>query len=494
MFTDSDLQQLKAKNISLDKAKWQLEQFIQGITPTHLNRPAAIGDGILRIANQKSYIQKMAQYQGAITKFVPASGAASRMFKNLFETMDQLRADQHFQERFSASAKEFFEKLPAFAFYKQLMDVIPSDQRNNPLAVLEYLLTDKGLNYGELPKGLLLFHTEDGRAHTPFEEHMVEGALYAKDKNGRVNLHFTVSPEHLARFEELFNDCKDFYQRVFEVEFQVDFSVQSEATDTLSVDSSNKPFRNDDGSILFRPGGHGALIENLQMINSDLIFIKNIDNVVPQRHIDETVTYKKVLAGLLITVQEKIFAYQEKVENDALSDAVLEEIVDFFQRYFFVDITLQLKKSPTDYLYQLLFRPIRVAGVVKNVGEPGGGPHWVNSIDGGTSLQIVESSQIDDQNTQQVQIFKEATHFNPVDIVCGIKDYKGKKYSLNDFIDYNACFISHKSKGGKELKALELPGLWNGAMANWNTLFVEVPIATFNPVKTVNDLLREMHQ
>jgi len=351
-----------------------------------------------------------------------------------------------------------------------------------------------------LPKGLLKFHSYKNGARTPFEEHLVEGAKYAQDKQGKAKLHFTVSPEHQPEFEKLLNAIKEKYESDLGVSFNISFSQQKPATDTIAVDLSNAPFRESDNSLLFRPAGHGALIENLNDLNADIIFIKNIDNVVPDRLKKATIEYKKALAGVLLKTQEKLFIYQKELNEKhpaALDSGFLASAANFLEN------TLNTKPASNQYytekeelyhyLKDKLNRPLRVCGMVKNEGEPGGGPFWALNHDGTVSLQVVESSQIDPESVQQQKIVKNATHFNPVDLVCAVKNYKGEKFNLGEFTDPATGFISVKSKDGKELKAQELPGLWNGAMSKWNTLFVEVPIETFNPVKTVNDLLRVQH-
>lgn len=357
-------------------------------------------------------------------------------------------------------------------------------------------MESKGLNYGQLPKGLLLFHNYSDGARTPLEEHLVEGALYAASE-GIVHLHYTVSPEHKALFEAKVSQAKAKYESLYNVKFDISFSVQKPSTDTIAVNPDNTPFRNADGSLLFRPGGHGALIENLNEIDADVVFIKNIDNVVPDRIKEDTVKYKQVIAGILVSLQAKAFEYVKVLESGVYDHAKLEEIIRFVQRDLCCrkpDIKDLEDAELVIYLKTKLNRPMRVCGVVKNVGEPGGGPFLTFNTDGTISLQILESSQIDKNNTEYMKMFTEGTHFNPVDLVCATKDAYGKHYNLPDYVDRSTCFISNKSKSGKELKALELPGLWNGAMSDWNTVFVEVPLSTFNPVKTVNDLLREQHQ
>jgi len=398
-------------------------------------------------------------------------------------------------------AKQYIEGFEKFAFTSELKSVIEKNGSElNDKNKIDFLLSEKGLNYGSMPKGLLKFHKYKEGDRTPFEEHLVEGAAYAKDHNKTVRLLFTVSPEHQPGFEKLMNDVKARYEKELDVKFEIAFSLQKPSTDTIAVDMKNEPFRESDGSLLFRPAGHGALIENLNDINADIIFIKNIDNVVPGRLIKPTVDYKKALAGVLLKHQEKLFFYQKELNEKnpvALDSAFLAAAAGFLEN------TLHTKPESNHYYTekeQLYFylkekynRPLRVCGMVKNEGEPGGGPFWSKNSDGTVSLQVVESSQIDPNSVQQQNMAKHATHFNPVDLVCAVKNYKGEKYNLTEFTDPATGFISKKSKDGKELKAQELPGLWNGAMSNWNTLFVEVPIETFNPVKTVNDLLREQH-
>ena len=358
------------------------------------------------------------------------------------------------------------------------------------------MLRPEGLNYGQLPKGMLLFHKYPEGPRTPMEEHLVEGALYAAS-NGEANVHFTVSHEHIAFFEKKVAEKKDGFARKYGIKYNISFSEQKPSTDTVAANADNTPFRNDDGSLLFRPGGHGALIENLNEIDADVIFIKNIDNVVPDRLKGDTVEYKQVIAGVLVSLQQKAFAYLRLLDSGEYNHEKLQEIIRFVQRDLCCrknDIKELEDAELVIYLREKLNRPMRVCGVVKNVGEPGGGPFLTYNQDGTVSLQILESSQIDKSNEEYMKMFTEGTHFNPVDLVCAVKNYKGEPFNLPDFVDKSTGFISSKSKGGKELKALELPGLWNGAMSNWNTVFVEVPLSTFNPVKTVNDLLREQHQ
>jgi len=364
--------------------------------------------------------------------------------------------------------------------------------------ILDYLLTAKGLNYAERPKGLLKFHRYQEGSRTAFAEHLVEAANYAKGSGGKSRLHFTVSPEHQTGFRELLTEISDEFAKEYGVRFAVDFSEQEKATDTIAVDLDNRPFREADGTLLFRPGGHGALLENLNRLAADIIFIKNIDNVVPDRLKDETFLWKKVLCGHLLKVQKKIFSYLEMLGEKPVPVKLVDEILHFIKLELAiqppVDFDLRSDSEKCNFLMGILNRPIRVCGMVKNEGEPGGGPFWVADRDGSLSLQIVEGAQIDPAASGQQKVLQAATHFNPVDLVCGVRDWQGKPFDLKKYVDPEAVFIAQKSKDGRELKALELPGIWNGAMAYWNTIFVEVPLITFNPVKSVNDLLRAEHQ
>ena len=505
MLSQQDLNQLAAKGISEEKLNKQLEEFKTGFPFLKLEAAAAIGRGIIAPADDEraDYIAAWNEYKAAgkkIVKFVPASGAASRMFKDMFAF---LSAD--YDEPTTPFEKNFFDNIKKFAFREALCDQCQKNEGKkimqlladgNYKAVVANMLEAKGLNYGQLPKGLLLFHNYEDGARTPMEEHLVEAALYAAS-NGEANVHFTVSHDHLELFKQKVAEKADKYAQKYGVKYNISFSEQKPSTDTVAANADNTPFRNDDGSMLFRPGGHGALIENLNEIDADVIFIKNIDNVVPDRLKDETVEYKQLIAGVLVTLQKRAFAYMEKLESGQYSHEDLEEIIRFVQRDLCcrkADIKELEDAELVIYLKKKLNRPMRVCGVVKNVGEPGGGPFLTYNQDGTVSLQILESSQIDKNNEEYMKMFTEGTHFNPVDLVCAVKDYQGKPFNLPDFVDKTTGFISSKSKNGKELKALELPGLWNGAMSDWSTVFVEVPLGTFNPVKTVNDLLREQHQ
>lgn len=505
MLSQQDLQQIKEKGISEEKLNGQLESFKTGFPFLKLEAAASIGHGIVAPSAEErdAYIKAWEDYKAQdkeIVKFVPASGAASRMFKDMFAFLD---AD--YDVPTTDFEKTYFENIKKFAFREALCDKCKANEgkkimqligEGNYKAVVANMLKENGLNYGQLPKGLLLFHDYEDGARTPMEEHLVEAALYASS-NGKANVHFTVSHDHLALFKAKVAEKVKKYEDKFGVKYNISFSEQKPSTDTVAANADNTPFRNADGSMLFRPGGHGALIENLNEIDADVIFIKNIDNVVPDRLKDETVTYKQLIAGVLVTLQKKAFEYLRKLDSGEYTHDDLEEIIRFVQRDLCCrkpDIKELEDADLVIYLREKLNRPMRVCGMVKNVGEPGGGPFLTYNQDGTVSLQILESSQIDKTNVEYNRMFTEGTHFNPVDLVCAVKDYKGKAFDLPEFVDKTTGFISSKSKSGKELKALELPGLWNGAMSNWNTIFVEVPLATFNPVKTVNDLLRDQHQ
>ena len=422
------------------------------------------------------------------------------MFKDLFAFLE---AD--YNEPTTDFEKEFFEQRRGFAFRKELCRVCKRDMQASVCLLVEAgrykdvvreLLGAEGLNYGALPKGLLLFHSYDDGPRTPLEEHLVEAALYAAS-GGETNVHFTVSHEHLPLFQAKVAERVDIYERTYGVRFNVSFSEQKSSTDTLAANPDHTPFRNEDGTLLFRPGGHGALIQNLNEVEGDVVFIKNIDNVVPDRLKPDTVVYKQLLAGILVELQQRAFGYLRLLDSGRCSRPQLDEMARFLNDDLCCrrDETRSLTDAElSTYLRSKLNRPLRVCGVVKNVGEPGGGPFLIDEADGTVSLQILESSQIDSANADAMRMFREGTHFNPVDLVCGLRNYQGQPFHLPDFVDPATGFISSKSKNGRTLKALELPGLWNGAMSRWNTIFVEVPLSTFNPVKTVNDLLRPEHQ
>ena len=505
MLTQQDLKQLAQKGITEQQIETQLGQFKTGFPFLKLEAAAAIGHGIMAPKSEegRKYVDAWQKYKAAgkrVVKFVPASGAASRMFKDMFAFVD---AD--YDKPTTDFEKKYFDNIEKFAFYNELDAVCQKNngksikaliQEGNFKAVAANMLKAEGLNYGQLPKGLLLFHNYPEGPRTPMEEHLVEGALYAAS-NGEAHVHFTVSHEHMELFKQKVAQKADMYAKKYGIAYDITFSEQKPSTDTVAANPDGTLFRNSDGSLLFRPGGHGALIENLNEIDADVIFVKNIDNVVPDRLKGDTVLWKQIIAGVLVTLQKKAFEYLELLDTGKYTHEQIEEIIRFVQQDLCcrkADIKELEDADLVIYLRKKLNRPMRVCGVVKNVGEPGGGPFLTYNQDGTVSLQILESSQIDKSNKEYMEMFTKGTHFNPVDLVCAVKDYKGNAFDLPKFVDPTTGFISQKSKSGKELQALELPGLWNGAMSDWSTIFVEVPLSTFNPVKTVNDLLREQHQ
>ena len=513
MFNTSELNQIEQRGSSVSVILQQIENFKTGFPFANLQRPAIIDDGIIQLSG--SEIEQLVSYYNLhsegcnIIKFVPASGAASRMFQNLYSFLDIAKSSESVTEflkkdRSFNSVYNFIERIKEFAFYEDLKIVLQENnlnledllKRQEFTLIIKHLLNEKGLGYGKLPKGLLKFHRYEDRNRMAFEEHIVEAASYGTSANRDASIHFTVSPEHLNRFQQEVNNVQSLYEKRFGIRLQISFSVQRSSTDTIAVDLENNPI-SEKGQLIFRPGGHGALIENLNDLENDVAFIKNIDNVVPDRLKAPTIQFKKAIGGLLLKLQEQIFSGLKELEQEITNDRY-DQIADFARKELNLNIpgefsSFSLAKK-REFLFRYLNRPIRICGMVKNEGEPGGGPFWVKNSKGEVSLQIVESSQVDFNNPEQSEILKSSTHFNPVDLVCGLKDYKGNAFDLHKFIDPATGFISIKSKDGKSLKAQELPGLWNGAMADWITLFVEVPVITFNPVKTVNDLLRQQHQ
>jgi len=514
MFTKDDLKQLQSHGIDPKTAELQINNFVKGFPYINLDRPAIVGDGIkafnAKEAKKLSYFYDSNSKKYEILKFVPASGAASRMFKHLFEFSETYNGTEKditglLNDNQLLPVKQFFDHIKEFAFAKALSKAMRKDDfdlddclaRNDYKPIIDYLLTEKGLGYANLPKGVLLFHNYPDEPRMAIEEHLVEGANYCKDKEKRAGIHFTVSPEHADRFLDEINRVKEKYEELYDVTYELTFSLQKTSTDTIAVDLNNKPFRDANGKLVFRPGGHGALIENLNDRESEIVFIKNIDNVVPNHPKEDTFLYKKVLGGYLFNLQDSIFEFIEILE-DKPDDEDIRTILRFIKTKlgFAIDpdFSAWRKEDKVEYLHRKLNRPIRICGMVKNEGEPGGGPFWVKEANGEISLQIVESSQIDLNDEKQKAILNQSTHFNPVDLVCGVRDYKERNFDLRNYVNPSTGFISIKSKDGKSLKAQELPGLWNGAMSDWITVFVEVPVSTFNPVKTINDLLRPEHQ
>ncbi len=515
--TTADKQQLETLGISAEQVDNQLDQFKTGFAFSDLLAPATIGKGIVRF-NEKEVEDLVNQFDEDkkfydIIKFVPASGAASRMFKNLFSFVEEYKdkaipADFLKKEKIKPdSVENFFLGIHDFAFFNDLKNILQAKGKdiekmlkdNELVEIAETLLNADGMNYGSLPKGLLKFHKYADSTRLAMEEHLVEAAEYSLTADGTTaQLHFTVSQEHLDIFKKIVNYVVPKYEKQFGIKYEISFSVQMPSTDTIAATMDNEPFRDMNGKLVFRPGGHGALIQNLNDLHKEIIFIKNIDNVVPDHLKPTTYKYKKVLGGYLFRLQQQQFEYLEMLNAGDVTNDEINEIAAFAKDKLMIDIpeffSTYNEIEKIDFLYGELDRPMRVCGMVRNEGEPGGGPYFIRNSSDEVSLQIVESSQIDHKNEKQEAIFRSSTHFNPVDLVCATQDYKGRSFNLPDYVDPETGFISLKSKDGRDLKAMELPGLWNGAMADWITIFVEVPILTFNPVKTVNDLLRETHQ
>lgn len=477
MFNEKDLTQIKQHGLKPELVEKQIENFKKGFPFLNVVRAASPKDGVV-VLDEKQVADAVALYEEkvdsmSVVKFVPASGAATRMFKELFAFVNEGKR--------GAGIDLLVENKEKFAFWPELKALLPEGADDKQLVEA---IVKKGLEYGSKPKGLVTFHAYPEGARKAVEEHLVEGAAYATSK-GVAKIHFTVSPEHMEGFKTLLEEKVPVYEKRFGIHYDISFSVQKPSTDTIAVNPDNTPFRQDNGDLLFRPAGHGALIENLADIDADVVFIKNIDNVTTDARRGDTVRYKKVLAGVLLSLQQKAFSFLKALQEGS---AQVAEVAEFIEKELCVKLP---EKYDCELLKSILHRPIRVCGMVRNEGEPGGGPFWVGNEDGTESLQIAESSQI---SPEDMPLMKQATHFNPVDLVCGVRDLNHQKFDLRQYTDPKTGFISSKSSGGRELRAQELPGLWNGAMAKWNTIFVDVPITTFSPVKVVQDLLREQHQ
>ena len=524
MFRKEDIAQIEQRGSSVQTAEQQVERFKQGFPWMKIVAPATPEKGI-QVLDEEEVEAAVKYYEGAQIngkcKFVPASGAASRMFKDLFSGLDALKDGKALAD--DAPAAKFVDQIRSFAFYTpELFGEEPCACPEYRKDVLAKTLTDEGLGYGSKPKGVLKFHKyTDGEIRTAFAEHLVEAQNYMRNEDGSANLVVTISPEHQHLFEEAYAEVKAAYEAKYGVKYDITFTFQDKATDTIAVDVENKPFRTETDSLLFRPAGHGALIYNLNKLQEEVVSIKNIDNVANERLLPETATWKKVLLGKALELRDTLHGYLRELDiltGDYITDFRLDFSAygkigdeDVYQRQEvqelcdeieeFLESVLCVKmpeaescKERVEALRAKLDRPVRVAGMVKNQGEPGGGPFIIAEKDGSTSLQVLESVQINMSDDHARNALASATHFNPVDIVCCLHNYKGESFDLLKYVDEDAGFISSKSYQGRELKALELPGLWNGAMSNWNTLFVEVPLATFNPVKVVLDLLRPAHQ
>lgn len=507
MLSKEDIALLDRRGVSEETLLQQVERFKTGFPYLKIYDSARPGEGITVLTPQeeKDAVARWDKYLadgGDVCKFVPASGAASRMFKALFGFVDGA------EDKASAGSDVdlLLKDIHKVAFFGQLdaqlrkthdgkgVDELLAEGKQKE--VIKGIIGQDGLNYGNLPKGLLTFHKSENGTRTPVEEQLVEGAQSARQADGSVNLHLTVSPAHREAFAKKLSEAVPAIEQRMGVKINVTMSEQKASTDTVAVNEDNTLFR-ENGELVFRPGGHGALIQNLNDLNATVEFIKNIDNVVPDSIRESTLLYKKIIAGYLIELHDKTSGYIRLIDSRKYSEANLEEIVEFLRERFSFDApelsTLKGEDLST-YLRAKLDRPMRVCGMVRNEGEPGGGPYITYNADGSRSLQILESTQIDLSKEENREMMAKATHFNPVDLVCYVKDNEGRKYDLPAHVDPETGFISSKSLHGRSLKALELPGLWNGAMSDWNTAFVEVPVSTFNPVKTVNDLLRPQHQ
>ena len=507
MFSQSDIDQLTVHGIPLSSAQRQQEIVFEERLSIEIIKPTLKDDGVFSFEKQEIE-QLIADYEKqifckSIVKFVPASGAATRMFKDLFDAWNNIKTNPSYQ--LSNAAELFFKKLPQFAFFDDLeqcmknqgVNLLETIDNHDYETIFEYLLTEKGLNYAHLPKGLLLFHQYDDSKRTAFEEHLVEAAEYARRDDNTSHLHFTVSQEHQQLFEQYCKEILSIYEKQNGIKYKITFSVQHSSTDTIAFAQNNTPFRDGKGNLLFRPGGHGSLIENLNNLNADIILIKNIDNVTLDNLKKDTITYKKALVCFLLNVQQQIFNYLHLFDHTTAGNDIIEKAELFVKDNFFISLPAPyLELSPKEkqsFLYQLFDRPIRVCGMVKQENEPGGGPFWVKDLNNNLSLQIVEMSEINLSDPKQKEIVNRSSFFNPVDLACSLRNHRGEQFELNKYIDFSRYFVSEKSHEGKVLKAIENPGLWNGAMSNWLTVFVAVPLSTFSPVKTVNDLLRKEH-
>ncbi len=514
MFSEKDIEQIKGKGIALDQVERQITRLKNGMSFSNLIAAAKLDKGIERYDDTEMEAL-MHLYEGKqndldIVKFVPASGAATRMFKFLFQFLQSFRPNKESLTNYAERKNDtligpFFKDIEKLPFYDEVIKKIRESEvifdalspEEQFMVFVQTMLDEKALNYSFLPKGLLPFHKYGIEVKTAFLEHLYEATLYAAS-NQKANLHFTISKKHHSYFEKELERMQEQLEDATNTKFNVSFSYQKESTETVALAEHDKLFRNDDGSILFRPAGHGALLENLNSLDFDIIFIKNIDNIVVSTLNQNVSNYKKLLVGVLIEVQEKVFNYLNILDGGNLSEADIKMMALFLRYRLNVLIDSDFESFPLvkkqDYLKDKLNRPIRVCGMVKNQGEPGGGPFWVRDKNDNISLQIVEFAQIDFSRRDQQEIVYKASHFNPTDLVCGVRNYKGEKFDLMAYVDHEAAFITTKTQNGVDIKALELPGLWNGSMAYWNSVFVEVPVETFNPVKTVNDLLKPVHQ
>jgi len=499
LFTQNDLRRIKKFGLTPRDVEKQMESYRHSPNYLKLNRPCAINDGILSIKKpQKEELIKLYEREAGnfrLLKFVPASGAASRMFAEWFSALEK--------DGFGSPElnRSFFRNLKKYPFYfliKQEKCASEFIEQKNIKSLLDYILSAKGLNFGWLPKALIPFHHYcKGDVRTSLEEHLFEAAQYVRGAGDVCNLHFTISREHKKAVAEKIKNVKSKYESLCLIKYKISSSVQSPSTNMLAVNENNLPLRDANGRLIFRPGGHGSLLTNLHNLDADFIFIKNIDNIAPEKRLKKILPYKKMLGGLALQIQQKIFAILRQIENDNLDSTQIEKIRNYCsQRLNIVFpriISRQSLKIQKQIIFSLLNRPLRVCAMVRNEGEPGGAPFWVDERNGRQTLQIVESGHVDKSSPKQMAIWSAAQYFNPVDMVCCTKNYRGEKFNLDSYVNPDAYLITRKNEKGRSLKALESPGLWNGGMAYWNTIFVELPIIIFNPVKTVNDLLRTEH-
>ena len=498
-FTAQDLKQIKALGLTKRDVEKQLDVYARGPGYLMLSRPCVPGDGILSTtpAHRKKLVR---QYEAEaahhkLLKFVPASGAASRMFARWFSAAEKGSFGDSRSDRLFYSD---LKKMPFMALLQQDLKASRYLEQKNISSLLDHILTEDGLHYGWLPKALIHFHAYPaGEMRTALEEHLVEAASYIRDPRGRCHLHVTLSEEHIKKVSAKIREVKHKYEDAFQVQVKVDHSIQLPSTNILAVNEDLSPFRDSSGKLVFRPGGHGALLQNLGSLDADFIFVKNIDNIVPDNYLKKILPYKKMLGGLALNIQQSVFAMLHDLEKGRVSAERIEFCAAFCREtlnaVFAPDFERMTPAQKKKKVMSLLNRPLRVCGMVRNEGEPGGGPFWVEEKDGTQSLQIVESAHVNLKDPRQRAVWQGAQYFNPVDMVCCIKNYKGRKFDLKKFVDPDAYLISSKTDKGRKLLAQELPGLWNGSMAYWNTIFVELPIEVFNPVKTVYDLLRPQH-
>lgn len=505
----------KLADISLTSVENQLKLFVNGVKNPEIVKPCTVGDGIVEL-KQNDYHELLSLFDfaaahGRLIKFVPASGAASRMFNKLQSVLNRFNSfslndikSEIETDNECKSVYEFLTNLNKFSFYGDLKTVLNADENkikrlvnDSPAEIIKALLFESGLNYLSRPKGAIKFHRYKTEHRTAFEEQIYEALNYIVDKEGKIKIHFTISEEHTGLFNKIIKQIKSHLSKK-EINIDVSYSYQKKSTDTIAVDNCNNILFDKCGIPIHRPGGHGALLQNLSELNADIVIIKNIDNLSIENLSTDTIFYKKMLIGYLVKIQNKVFEILNYLESKDFTKISFDDIMMFAETKLFITKPNYFgswdDNQKQKFLFDKLNRPIRVCGMVKNTGEPGGGPFWVSENDESLSLQIIEQAQINRDDENQINIFKKSTHFNPVDLVCGLKDFNGNNFDLLNFVDHHSGIITNKSKDGIELKALELPGLWNGSMANWITIFVEVPISTFNPVKEVNDLLRKEHQ